>query len=51
MNVMIQEKRARFRETHRDGCFILLSPWDICSARMLEHLVFEAPATTKSGAL
>ena len=43
------EKRARFRELHRSGCFVLPNPWDIGSARILQHLGFEAIATTSSG--
>jgi 2-methylisocitrate lyase-like PEP mutase family enzyme len=43
------EKRARFRELHRAGCFVLPNPWDIGSARILQHLGFEAIATTSSG--
>ena len=43
------EKRARFRELHRSGCFVLPNPWDVGSARMMEHLGFEAIATTSGG--
>lgn len=43
------EKRAKFRELHRSGCFLLPNPWDIGSARILQHLGFEALATTSSG--
>ena len=43
------EKRARFRELHQSGCFVLPNPWDIGSARMMEHLGFSAIATTSSG--
>ena len=43
------EKRARFRDLHRSGCFVLPNPWDIGSARMMQHLGFEAIATTSSG--
>jgi 2-methylisocitrate lyase-like PEP mutase family enzyme len=44
-----REKRARFRELHMDGCFVLPNPWDVGSARMLEHLGFEALASTSTG--
>ena len=43
------EKRAAFRSLHASGCFILPNPWDIGSARMLQHLGFEALASTSSG--
>jgi 2-methylisocitrate lyase-like PEP mutase family enzyme len=45
----VQQKRARFRELHAHGCFILPNPWDIGSARMLEHLGFEALASISTG--
>jgi 2-methylisocitrate lyase-like PEP mutase family enzyme len=42
--------RARFRELHAaDGTFVIPNPWDVGSARILEHLGFEALATTSSG--
>jgi 2-methylisocitrate lyase-like PEP mutase family enzyme len=44
-----REKRARFRELHMDGCFVLPNPWDVGSARMFEHLGFEALASTSTG--
>jgi 2-methylisocitrate lyase-like PEP mutase family enzyme len=43
------EKRAAFRSLHASGCFVLPNPWDIGSARMLQHLGFEALASTSSG--
>jgi 2-methylisocitrate lyase-like PEP mutase family enzyme len=43
------EKRARFRELHQSGCFVLPNPWDIGSARILQYLGFDAIATTSSG--
>src|ERR1700733_8346590 len=48
MNTTV-EKRARFQELHQSGCFVLPNPWDIGSARMMQHLGFEAIATTSSG--
>jgi 2-methylisocitrate lyase-like PEP mutase family enzyme len=45
----IAEKRAAFRSLHASGCFVLPNPWDIGSARMLQHLGFEALASTSSG--
>src|SRR5438876_518265 len=44
MSVMptIAERRQTFRELHRSGCFAIPNPWDIGSARYLQHLGFEA---------
>ena len=46
----IAEKRRAFRALHERGCFVLPNPWDIGSARYLQHLGFAALATTSSGA-
>jgi len=43
------EKRAVFRKLHESGCFVLPNPWDIGSARYLQHLGFKALATTSAG--
>ncbi|MDE2262773.1 MAG: isocitrate lyase/phosphoenolpyruvate mutase family protein [Gammaproteobacteria bacterium] len=43
------EKRRRFHELHRSGCFVLPNPWDAGSARYLQALGFKALATTSSG--
>ena len=43
-------RRARFRELHRDGCFVLPNPWDAGSARRLATLGFEALASSSSAA-
>jgi 2-methylisocitrate lyase-like PEP mutase family enzyme len=43
-------KRAAFRRLHVQGCFVIPNPWDIGSARYLQHLGFKALATTSSGA-
>ena len=43
------EKRARFREMHASGCFVIPNPWDVGSARMLQGLGFAAVASTSSG--
>lgn len=40
---------ARFHELHASGCFVLPNPWDIGTAVYLEHLGFEALATTSAG--
>ena len=44
------EKGAAFDLLHkRDGTFIIPNPWDIGTVRILEHLGFEALATTSAG--
>jgi 2-methylisocitrate lyase-like PEP mutase family enzyme len=45
----IAEKCRTFRELHQSGCFVLPNPWDIGSARYLQHAGFKALATTSSG--
>src|SRR6266536_2034117 len=40
---------ATFRAMHESGCFVLPNPWDIGTAIYLEHLGFEALATTSAG--
>src|SRR4030095_5052614 len=39
----------KFRTMHESGCFVLPNPWDIGTAIYLEHLGFEALATTTAG--
>src|SRR5262245_35748214 len=44
------EKGKAFRALHeRKGAFIIPNPWDAGTARLLEHLGFEALATTSMG--
>jgi len=44
------EKGELFRSLHaRETAFIIPNPWDAGSARLLEHLGFEALATTSAG--
>lgn len=38
-----------FRRLHESGCFVLPNPWDAGSAIYLEHLGFQALATTSAG--
>ena len=45
----IEEKRAEFRKLHESGCFAIPNPWDIGSAKYLQHLGFKAIATTSAG--
>src|SRR5881227_4023257 len=40
---------AKFRAMHGSGCFVLPNPWDIGTAVSLEHLGFNALATTSAG--
>src|SRR2546423_10926556 len=40
---------AKFRALHESGCFVLPNPWDIGTAIYLEHLGFNALATTSAG--
>jgi 2-methylisocitrate lyase-like PEP mutase family enzyme len=46
----VDEKRAAFRQLHASGCFVIPNPWDVGSARWLQHLGFPALATTSAGA-
>ena len=46
---MIEEKRKEFRRLHESGCFALPNPWDIGTAKYLQHLGFKAIATTSAG--
>jgi 2-methylisocitrate lyase-like PEP mutase family enzyme len=45
----IAEKRATFRKLHESGCFVIPNPWDVGSARYLQHLGFKALASTSAG--
>ncbi len=45
----VAEKRRRFRDLHAGGCFVIPNPWDVGSARYLQHLGFKALATTSAG--
>jgi len=42
-------RRKAFRRLHERGCFVIPNPWDVGSARYLEHLGFAALATTSAG--
>jgi len=43
------DKRDAFRRLHQQGCFVLPNPWDVGSAKILQHLGFKALATTSAG--
>ena len=45
----LAEKRATFRDLHASGCFVIPNPWDVGSARYLQHLGFKALASTSAG--
>ena len=45
----IDEKRQEFRRLHETGCFAIPNPWDIGTAKYLQHLGFKAIATTSAG--
>ena len=42
-------RRQNFRALHERGCFVIPNPWDVGSARYLQHLGFLALATTSAG--
>src|SRR6201991_1952574 len=42
-------RREAFRALHEAGCFVIPNPWDVGSARYLQHLGFPALATTSAG--
>ena len=46
---LIEEKRKEFRQLHEGGCFAIPNPWDIGTAKYLQHLGFKAIATTSAG--
>ncbi|HMJ55371.1 MAG TPA: isocitrate lyase/phosphoenolpyruvate mutase family protein [Polyangiaceae bacterium] len=45
----LADRRTAFRALHAKGCFVLPNPWDVGSARMLQHLGFAALASTSAG--
>jgi 2-methylisocitrate lyase-like PEP mutase family enzyme len=45
----IADKRRTFRSLHETGCFVIPNPWDVGSARYLQHLGFKALASTSAG--
>jgi 2-methylisocitrate lyase-like PEP mutase family enzyme len=49
MPVTTADKRTIFRKLHLSGCFPLPNPWDVGSARALQHLGFLAIASTSAG--
>ena len=49
MTSSVVERRARFRELHESGCFVIPNAWDPGSARYLASLGFKAIASTSAG--
>jgi len=49
MQVTTADKRATFRKMHESGCFILPNPFDVGSAKALQHLGFKAIASSSAG--
>jgi 2-methylisocitrate lyase-like PEP mutase family enzyme len=49
MPATTQDKRAHFRKLHESGCFVLPNPFDVGSAKALQHLGFKAIASTSAG--
>jgi len=49
MTQTVAEKRRAFRALHEQGRFVLPNPWDVGSARLMEHMGFRALASTSSG--
>ena len=49
MPVTTADKRAIFRRLHESGCFVLPNPFDVGSAKALQHLGFKAIASTSAG--
>src|SRR5262245_54082452 len=47
--VALAARRKAFRALHEQGCFVIPNPWDVGSARYLQHLGFPALATTSAG--
>src|ERR1700730_7728185 len=45
----VAQRREIFHRLHESGCFAIPNPWDIGSARYLQHLGFKAIATTSAG--
>ena len=49
MSMETSAKRAVFRKLHESGHFVIPNPWDIGSAKILQHIGFKALATTSAG--
>jgi 2-methylisocitrate lyase-like PEP mutase family enzyme len=49
MPLTTADKRAGFRRLHEKGCFIIPNPFDVGTAKALQHLGFKAVASTSAG--
>src|SRR5262252_1656454 len=49
MPLTAADKRAAFRKMHEAGCFVLPNPFDVGSAKALQHLGFKAVASSSAG--
>jgi methylisocitrate lyase len=49
MALSTADKCVTFRKMHESGCFVLPNPFDVGSARALQHLGFKALASTSAG--
>src|SRR5262249_19391773 len=49
MSLSLPLRRRAFPGLHEQGCFVIPNPWDLGSARYLQHLGFPALATTSAG--
>jgi 2-methylisocitrate lyase-like PEP mutase family enzyme len=49
MAITTADKRATFHKMHVSGCFALPNPFDVGSAKALQHLGFKALASTSAG--
>src|SRR4030081_4100808 len=49
MPVTTADKCAAFRKLHDSGCFIIPNPFDVGTAKALQHLGFKALASTIAG--
>ena len=49
MPLPITDKRTEFRKLHEGGCFVIPNPFDIGTAKALQHLGFKAIASTSAG--
>jgi methylisocitrate lyase len=43
------DKRIAFKKLHESGCFIIPNPFDVGSAKALQHLGYKALASTSAG--
>jgi 2-methylisocitrate lyase-like PEP mutase family enzyme len=49
MPLTSDDKRAAFRKMHESGCFVIPNPFDVGTAKALQHLGFKAIASTSAG--